>query len=156
MRRSTRLGVACFICLFICLFGYWACTAPDDKGQTRSLTNLKEEFEKIAPVPDSHVKRPTRANVKGSHGLVGNDYVSNTIADEIKTHYQTELLKRGWNFCRVERVIYRNQDYGGQHVFYRKGIYVADLQLAGRQYSEFGWTYAFSMSWGIFDDIQCS
>jgi len=156
MLDSNRLGVSFFVCFFICLCGYSACTTLDDKGHTGSLTYLKEEFQKIAPVPDSSVKRPTRANEKGFHGLVGNDYTSNAIADEIKAHYQTELLKRGWNFCRVERVIYRNQDYGGQHVFYRKGMYIADLQLAGKQESEFGWTYAFSMSWGIFDDIQCS
>lgn len=155
IRDWNRLGYFC-LGIIICLHACSACKNLDNKGQTGSLTYLKEEFEKVSPVPNSSVKRPNRTIVKGWHGSVGNDYTSSTTAAAIKEHYQKELLKRGWNFCRVEKVIYRNQDYGGQHVFYRKGMYTADLQLAGKQESEFGWTYAFGMSWGIFDDVQCS
>ena len=136
----NRLGTYVPVCLLICLFTCSACNNVDSNGQSGSLTYLKEEFEKTPPFPDSSVERPTRADVKGSHGIVGNDYTSKATADEIKAHYDKELLKREWSFCRVDKVIYRNQDFGGQHVFYRKGIYFADLQLAGKQELEFGWT----------------
>jgi len=155
LRDWTRLGYFC-VCLLICFYGCSAGKNLGNQAQTGSLAYLKEEFEKTPPMPNSSVKLPTRTNVKGWHGTVGNDYTSSATADEIKLYYQKELLKNGWSFCRAEKVIYRNQDYGGQHFFYRKGKYTADLQLAGKQESEFGWTYAFSMSWGIFDDVQCA
>ena len=155
MRDWKRAGFYSCVCFIICFCGCSACKSRDNKAQRESLTYLKEEFEKIPPVANSSSKRPPRTSEKGSQGLVANDYTSSTAADEIKAYYQKKLLEKGWNFCRTEKVIYRNVDYGGQHVFYRKGMYIADLQLAGRQESEFGWTYAFSMSWGIFDDVQC-
>lgn len=151
-----RLAFYLCVCFFICLCGCSACNTSDENDQIRSLTYLQEEFKKIPPVPNSSTKRPTRTSEKGSQGLVANDYISSATADEIKAHYHKELLERGWSFCRTEKVIYRNVDYGGQHVFYRKGMYIADLQLAGKQESEFGWTYAFSMSWRLFDDVHCS
>ena len=143
----------------LCCLALWSCSGVKDLMKDKpsgSLVYLKGEFDQIPALPDSSTKRPARLSEKGSQGLVVTEYVSSGSTDEIKAHYKVELLKRGWAFCCFEKVIYRNHDYGGEHVFYRKQIYVADIQFAGQQEKEFGWKYSFSMSWGLFNDVECT
>jgi len=131
-----------------------AFTTVFNRNNGASLDYLKSEFEQIHALPES-VAGPRQSMDKGRQGQIGTVYDSDQTADAIKAHYEAELSKRGWKFLKIEKVIYNGRDYGGQHVFYCKDIYTADLQFAGEQEQQFGWTYSFSLSWGLYD-TACS
>ena len=124
------------------------------KPQESSLSYLKGEFGQIRPFPGA-VAGHQRSMDKGRQGHVGADYTSAESFEAIKAHYNGELTKRGWKLLREEKVLYNNRDYGGLHVFFCKNNYTADLQFAGEQEQQFGWTYSFSLSWGLYD-TACS
>ena len=81
-------------------------------------------------------------------GLVNTTYKSVLSYEKIKTYYGNQLTRSGWVFLIEQKVIYDGQDYGGKELIYCKGGYAATIQHAGQQESQFGWTYAFSMSSG--------
>ena len=144
------LRVSFFLCVCMSLLSCAPFRTVFNRNHSASLDYLKSEFEQIRALPES-VAGPQQSVDKGQQGHIGTVYTSDKTSDEIKVHYEAELLKRGWKFFKIEKVIYNGRDYGGQHVFYCKNLYTADLQFAGAQQQQFGWTYSFSLSWGLYD-----
>ena len=54
----------------------------------------------------------------------------------------------GWRLVRDEPYEEWGIDYGGRMVTFRKGDYAATLQFAAPS-QDYGWTYAFDLSWGL-------
>ncbi len=152
-KTSQVLSVSVSLCLCITLLSCEPMKRVVTRNQTGSLDYLKGEFEQIRTLPGS-IAGHQQSMDKGRQGHVGTAYTTTQTYDAIKAHYDAELTKRGWSFSKTEKVIYSGHDYGGQHVFFCKGIYTADLQFAGEQEKDFGWTYSFSLSWGLYD--ECS
>jgi len=84
-------------------------------------------------------------------GLVKTYYKSGLNYERIKAHYSEVLAAHGWKFLREDQVKYDGSDYGGKQFIYCKGTYAADVQYAGQQESQFGWTYSFALSSGLFE-----
>jgi hypothetical protein len=116
-------------------------------------SELEKEYQTIRQLPEAQSKH-YHASHKVRQAVVGAEYQSTVSYPDIRKYYDSELSKHGWAFIREEDILYgkilQRKNYGGKHVFYRKGEYIADLQYAGEQQSEFGWTYTFGLTWGIY------
>jgi hypothetical protein len=147
----TFTGVIFLLALFA--IGFTACTTYDSikngSKATRVQAELESEYRVIQQLPEAKPKH-YHASHKIQQALAGSEYQTSSSYPDIRTYYDSELQKHGWVFLREENVIYRGKYQGGKHAFYRKGEYTADIQYAGEQEPEFGWTYAFSLSWGLY------
>lgn len=139
-----RVALGVLLCTNLTFVG--ACNKPSG-----SLRYLDQEFDQIQPLPNSAATRQYSSD-KGRQGLIAAEYSTDQSDDAIKAYYEKELSARGWKLLRTEKVLYNGRDYGGQHVYFCKAGYTADLQLAGQQEAQFGWKYGLSLSWGLFDD----
>ena len=115
---------------------------------------LERNFESILRFEGAvAIQRNSLVKTK-AQGHVSETYKTSSDYEIIKKHYDAELLKQGWSFARERKVIYDGVDYGGKHVFYCKNNMTANLQHAGRQEEEFGWTYSFAVAIGLLN--ECS
>jgi len=144
-----------FILFAFFAIGFMACTTYDSikngSKASRVQVELESEYRVIQQLPEAK-SRHYHASHKVQTALVGSEYQTASSYPDIRTYYDSELPKHGWVFLREENVIYKWKDRGGKHAFYRKGEYTADVQYAGEQEPEFGWTYAFSLSWGLWTE----
>lgn len=114
------------------------------------LSELQSEYQLIRQLPGAEAKsNPYHASHKIRDALVSNYFQTTSSYRDIRMYYDSELSKHGWVFMREENVLYgeifSRKDYGGKHCLYRKGEYRADLQYAGEQEAEFGWTYTINL-----------
>lgn len=116
------------------------------------MSELENELSKIAPLPSAEV-RAHDSGAKAHVVSITTEYRTDLSYQHIRAYYDAELAKHGWRFAVEEGVTHNWQDYGGKQALYCKGGYTADLFYTGRQAEQFGWTYAFSLSWGTYD--QC-
>jgi hypothetical protein len=151
----TRNGVVITLTIVTILvvgFIFSNCALQDGAKAAHVQAELETEYQAIRQLPGAKSKR-YHASHKVWQALVSSEYHTTYSYPEIRTYYDSELSKLGWVFIREEDVIYgdvgRGKNYGGKHLYYRKGEYIADLQYAGKQEDMFGWTYAFSLSWGL-------
>lgn len=117
------------------------------------LRNLEDQFKAITPLPNALVVRYGSMH-KTHQGHVGSDYKTTRTWDEIRAHYDMELEKHGWRYVKEAKVTSWGHDYGGKQAFYCKDSFAATLQYAGQEEQEMGWTYSFSLSWGLFDECK--
>jgi hypothetical protein len=110
-------------------------------------TNLENEFRAIRPLPAA-----TALNYHASHktqqALVSDTYRTSLAYEDIRKFYDAELAKNGWSFYMEEQMKDWGRDLGGKTARYCKEQYRADLQYGGEK-SNYGWDYAFSVSWGL-------
>ena len=108
---------------------------------------LENEFRAIHPLPAA-----TPLNYGASHktqqALVSDTYQTSLTYEDIRQFYDAEVAKNGWAFFMEEQVKDWGRDLGGKEARYCKGEYRATLQYAGKQ-ADYGWDYAFSVSWGL-------
>jgi hypothetical protein len=116
---------------------------------------LEAEFVALVPMPGASQVRYTSMN-KARQGEVGADYKTSKSYTDIRTYYDSQLKHNGWSFIKEKPVKVWGRDYGGKQAFYCKANYTATLQFAGSQENEFGWTYSFGLSWGLFDECGSS
>lgn len=110
---------------------------------------LEIEFNAIEPLLNATSFR-YNASHKTSQALVGATYLTDATSTEIFNHYSEQLLQHGWLSHGTRPTTDWGNDLGGQSAYYCKGEYVAQLQYAGQQ-ANYGWTYAFDLSWGLGD-----
>lgn len=108
---------------------------------------LEIEFKQIKQFP-SAILSSYRAHSRPENVLVGGKYNTESPYAEIKKHYDTELRNNGWTFSKEEAVKGWGKDLGGKAIEYCKEKYAASIQYAGAD-ADYGWTYAFNMSWGL-------
>ena len=142
----AMIGVLPFV-LFGIFLGYlFIIRLPEAK---QAYTQLQIEFKTIAPLPNASVVKDD-SSYKESNALVGATYSTDINADDIFKYYDEQLKQHGWKSQGTKAVKDWGTDLGGKSADYCKGDYAAELQYAGQQ-ANYGWTYAFGMSWGLHD-----
>ena len=147
---SVMLSIV-FPMLFLLYINHDARESEPVAAQTQY--EMEAEFQKIVPLPLS-TQVQHGAMHKTHEGIINTAYLTKLSYSEIRAYYDQELGKQGWRFARESEVKYDGQDYGGRERFYCKGNYTADLQYAGRQEKDFGWTYAFTLSWPLSEECK--
>lgn len=120
-----------------------------DKNQK----SLEHEFRELPPLSQAVVIQHGSMH-KSDHGIVSTAYKTGESYESIKFYYHRELTSRGWNLRKEGGVLYDGTNYGGKELVYCKNGYAARLQYAGRQETEFGWTFSFGMTWGLADECK--
>jgi hypothetical protein len=113
---------------------------------------MEVEFEKVVPPPQS-IRTYRGSMHKTVLGVATSYHKVQLSYPEIKAYYNAELARLGWKFVSEGDIRYDGVDYGGKKLNYCKGNYSARVQYAGQQEEQFGWTYAFSLTWGT--DAGC-
>jgi len=108
---------------------------------------LEIEFHEIAPLPNSTLVDYDSSR-KTSQALVDASYLTSVRSVDILKHYDEQLKMRGWQSYGTSGMTDWGRDLGGKSAYYCKGEYYSQLQYAGEK-ANYGWTYAFSMSWGL-------
>lgn len=119
----------------------------------KTQSDIEGEFQRITPLPLAVAVEHISMH-KTHQGTVNSAYKTDRSYEDIKAYYDKELANRGWRFVREALLTYDGKDNGGKQLFYCKGNYRADLQSAGRQETEFGWTYSFALSWGLSNECK--
>jgi hypothetical protein len=120
--------------------------AQESERETKVQMELESEFRCISP-PD----RAAEIRHGTVPGLASGYYKTDMSYAEIKDSYDRTLRECQWKFFREQPIIYDGHDYGGKEFVYCKGSYAAEVQYAGGQESQFGWTFAFNISTGLED-----
>ncbi len=115
----------------------------------QAQVQLEKEFILISPLPNASVVNHS-ASHKTSQALVETTYSTVIAPVDIFNHYDEKLKQHGWKPYGTSVLTDWGRDLGGKSTGYCKGNYSAQLQYAGEQ-ANYGWTYAFSMSWGLED-----
>lgn len=123
--------------------------AIGDKNQK----DIEQEFHQISPLSRVTVIQPGSMRWT-DHGIISAAYKTKESYESIKLHYHNELTSRGWSFRREVDIKYDGNDYGGKELIYCKSGYVAHVQYAARQETEFGWTFSFAITWGPSDECM--
>jgi hypothetical protein len=110
---------------------------------------LELEFKMLAPLPNASLVTYSAWH-KTTHVLVTAKYLTHTNPADIFKYYDEQLRQLGWQFQGAEGVTDWDRDLGGKAADYCKGDYGAELQYAGEK-ANYGWTYAFDVSWGFRD-----
>lgn len=153
MRIIKSSGIAGIAGLLVGVIGILAIAGVFfylDDSSTEAInaeTKLEREFRSIKPLPNTNPFDYLSTH-KMHHALVTEKYITNTSFNDISSHYQNELVNHGWKFVKEEPVYDWNRDFGGKILYFRKDDFTAALQFEGDK-SDFGYTYAFSVSWGL-------
>jgi hypothetical protein len=154
---AVSFAVIGTILLFLALiFGTLTSFHEDPKAQAmaeENQKNLEQEFRELPPSSQFVVTQKVSMH-KTQHGIVSAYYKTRESFDSIKHYYQRELTTRGWRFSKEGDILYDGTDYGGKELLYCKKGCAARLQYAGRQETEFGWTFSFGMTWGLADECK--
>jgi hypothetical protein len=115
----------------------------------KEVTRNLEKLTHIRGVPGAIFVNGSSSS-KNRSVVVSANYRSAADYSRIRAHYDAEFAKNGWKFVAERNVIHNDRDYGGKHLFYRKGGFTADIQYVGRE-EQIGFTYSIGLTWGIFD-----
>ena len=114
---------------------------------------LKAQLHQIRSPEQSHFIAQRRT-VKDTHAALSNEYRTALSFDQLKQFYDAELSRQGWQFKKESQILWDRQDRGGKHLYYCKEELMADVEYAGTLETEFGWTYALSLTWGLRDPCR--
>lgn len=136
--------------------GFWSFI--DDNKETeavaeRNQRQIEQQFRDIPPLSRALVIQQN-ATHRTERGIISTAYKTESSYQTIKLHYDHQLSTRGWELRREAGVTFDGTDYGGMDLVYCKKDYVAELQYAGRQEREFGWTFSFAVIWGNSDECK--
>lgn len=114
-----------------------------------SQGEIEKEFRAIPPPPAAkkvdHYDSPSN-----DHALIVEKFSATLSYQEIQRHYKNELARQGWREIKEDVLYNWGSDGGGKIVYFRKGGYIAEMEYEGDP-SDAGYTYAFSLSWGLRD-----
>ncbi len=134
------------VAIFVVFLGYEFISQMPEAKQAQAQINT--EFTAIEPLQNANV-----VDYQESHGtkaFTSSTYITNANSDEIFKHYDKQLQQRGWQSYGIKGLTSWGKDLGGQAAIYCKGNEKAEIQYAG-QGANYGWTYAFSISWDAED-----
>jgi hypothetical protein len=109
--------------------------------------SLESEFKLIEPLPGSKLVSYNSSSKPHIAGC-GATYNSKKSIEEIKYHYDEQLIMNGWAYQGIEKVKGGGEDLGGKSIRYCKDDKSAAIQYAGEN-ADYGWTYGVSFSWGL-------
>jgi hypothetical protein len=109
--------------------------------------DLENEFKTIAPLQGAKLVS-YEADNKPVQASVSARYSTDVDTEDIFKHYDEQLNQHGWRLIEKKTVTVGGNDLGGKSALYCKGENAAEIYYAGQQITD-GWTYEFSMSWGI-------
>jgi hypothetical protein len=141
-KHSTAavLGAIVFgLLLFIAVPMIWSF-----RHQAQVERNLKE----IMPPAGATVTQHNVSN-KWTQGVIGNYYRVDLTHDQIRAHYDAELLRHGWKFKEQIPLTTWDKDYGESQAIYCRGNYAAGVYFTGNRQTELGFRYALDISWGL-------
>ncbi len=113
----------------------------------QTQAQLEIEYKAIPPLPNASLVSYDVSH-KTSQALVDGTYLTDASFSDILNYYDMQLKQQGWQYHSTTDLKDWGRDLGGKSVEYCKGDYVATLQYAG-QLANYGWTYAFDVSWGL-------
>lgn len=103
----------------------------------------------LIPAMLNATERKNTSGGKKETMLIGATYVTDCSYEEIFNYYDTQLIANDWqHYYRDDNVYTTAGRMGGKIDRYKKGDFVATIQYAGEK-ANYGWTYAFSMTWGV-------
>ncbi|MEP7338778.1 MAG: hypothetical protein ABI977_13665 [Acidobacteriota bacterium] len=145
-RKAIRIIITTLILvLLVCNI---ACDLLEDRSEGKAVQeDLEREFKLIRPLPQAG-SCDYQASHKSSQAYVGSSYQTQSAYNEIRAHYDKELLKNGWKLQSEESTHNWGRDYGGWTANYCKGQYQASLHHPGNDPGT-GWAYALDLSWGL-------
>ena len=122
-------------------------------SETRqNAAQLRNEFESIEPLPGATELGRHDASKLGQ-ALVGATYTTTAAYDDIRQHYDRVARQHGWDVGCEQPLRDWARDFGGRAREYRKGQFRASVQFAGER-AQYGWNYAFDMTWGLRGDCR--
>ena len=120
---------------------------------TAVQAELEAELGRIAPLPSAqpvgHHSIAREDLLAGGDVLVDSNYITSLDFDHIRSHYDQEFDRNGWQPAGEEKITDWGADLGGRAVYYHKGAYNATLTYAGEQADseQYGWTYTLGFTW---------
>jgi hypothetical protein len=109
---------------------------------------LQDEMDKIEH-PSTAIRIQHNSNFKVGQGNIADYYKTRASYDEIRSHYDSELAKHGWQFREESKLSTWGKDLGESERFYCKGSVSADIYFTGQRENELGYRYSFGLSWGL-------
>jgi hypothetical protein len=141
----VRLIGAIPIAAFVIFLGYQFIVQLPKAKQAQA--QLENEFNAISPLPNANAVKHD-ASHKTNLALVETTYLTDVSRDDIFKYYDEQLKQHGWQYYNTTGLTDWGKDLGGKSAEYCKDDYVASIQYAGEQ-AQYGWTYAFNMSWRL-------
>jgi hypothetical protein len=118
----------------------------------RIQQDVQKLFLEIKQMPNSTpVEALPRSSYRYCHAITSNQYKGKATDQEVRKYYDDELAKHGWVFQKETNVTIWGHDYGGKEFVYCKGEYTASIETSGQLAAENGWSYSFSISWGLYN-----
>jgi hypothetical protein len=129
---------------------YEIANRPEAQRQQRLL---EEELRKVSAPPQS---KPLSyyAKHKGRTALVAQSYRAALDYLEIRSFYDRELGRNGWQFLSERSNRDWGRDFGGMTANYCKGPFRASVQYAGSK-AQYDWDYTVDLSWDLDPHAQC-
>lgn len=118
----------------------------EPNGQAKQA-EVEQQFRSIRPVANT-TPAPLNDVYHTERGRVG-FYNTDATADQIKSHYKTELARLGWQYVG-EKPIETNQRFsGGTQTLFCHGDIAANLFITGDDKQRLGYTYSLALNWGM-------
>jgi hypothetical protein len=124
------------------LLGYFVADAP--AAQAQSV--LTQEFGRLK-APPMAVLVESKSGHKPGQARVGAEYRVDLGYADVRSFYDAELQRNGWQFAADEATTDWGKNVGGHLACYRRGDYWAILQYLG-DYIGVPPTYGIDLTWG--------
>jgi hypothetical protein len=137
-----------------CVDGHYGIAVVPQLGDLKGEPNgqakqaeVEQHFQSIHPAPNS-TPAPLNDVYHTERGRVG-FYNTNSTADQIKTHYQTELARLGWKYIGEKKIEAAQRFTGGTQTLFCYGDVAANLFITGGDEQRLGYTYSLALNWGM-------
>jgi hypothetical protein len=147
--EGTKATVAAILGLGFCFF-LAVSTVWQFRHIPPSQAAVEKELNEILPPSGATVTQHNVSN-KWTQGVIGNYYRSDLIYDQIRVHYDAELVRHGWKFKEQKALTNWGKDLGESQTIYCRGNHAADIYFTGNRQNELGFRYALDISWGLGD-----
>ena len=125
-------------------------------SDTRRQRWAEQEFLAISPPPEAQPIHPKFFSSTRSQ-VVGNSYSGSLSLQRLRTHYDSELARRGWTFESEEPAVYGwppNRETAGTIIYYSKNGYIAHLKYLGpREAQDLKYTFDFNIEWSWLESL---
>lgn len=110
---------------------------------------LRQEFNSFIPpgaisVQDNDVEQ-------SRYGLVGESYTTSLTFEDVRKHYEKQLVEKGYTFKEALPVKDWGKDYGEEVVHYCKGDRMASIYKPGHSPNRLKYQFSFSLSGNAFE-----
>jgi len=126
-------------------------------SDTRRQRWAEQESLAISPPPEAQPIHPKFFSSTRSQ-VVGNSYSGSFSFQQLRTHYDLDLARRGWKFESEEAASYGwpppNRETSGTIVYYSKNGYIAHLKYLGpREAQDLKYTFDFDIEWSWLESL---